>query len=139
MADGRLQEQKMRFLETHNDGDTLIYLVEGELQSLVGTSHGVSNAALSAWMLKTSIRDGVCVFRTRDARETVLILCYLQSQVAKGVLFERSATSQSHATALSGAMKRKRSNVDANVLIYMISSIPGTDTRTYTIRVQLHK
>ena len=126
MSDGRLNEQKLRFLETRGKSDILMYIVEGELQHVAGrSSSGISNVNLNAWMLKTNIRDGVCVYRTKCMQDTIEIIFYLQSQLLKGTLFEHSTGKSSHAVALSGTIKRKRKNVEENLLVYMLASIPG--------------
>ena len=125
MSDGRLHEQKKRFLETRGEQDILMYIIEGGLQRISGASRGICNRSLTAWMLKTSIRDNVCVFRTQSTEDTIDVIVYLQGQIEKRTLFENSASSRSHAAALSTTMKRKRKNVEADPLVHMLAAIPG--------------
>ena len=82
MSDGRLHEQKRRFIETRQDNEHLFYVIEGSSRECGnGKTHGVSNAALNAWIIKTMIRDHIGVMRTNNKDDTAWVLSYIHKQV----------------------------------------------------------
>lgn len=125
VVDGRYKEQKARFLGSEGaiEGCHLVYLLEGSLVGFEGKTHGISNKALNAAILKTQMRDGIAVLRTRDAMHSAESVGYLAEQLVAGGLDPASARS----VMAGSSKKRKRSNLDEPSALYraMLAVIPG--------------
>jgi len=125
VVDGRYKEQKARFLGSEGaaEGCHLVYLIEGGLVGFDGKTHGISNKALNAAVLKTQMRDGIAVLRTRDGAHSAASVGYLAEQLAAGGLDPASA----RRVAAGSAKKRKRENLDEPAALYraMLAVIPG--------------
>lgn len=137
MSDGRLNEQKRRFVETRGVGEHLFYMIEvADFTGRSGYTQGVSNEALNAWILKTMIRDNIAVIRTTKKQDTISTLLYLHSQLERETLFKNSSSaSTSHASALATAAKRKRANLEGNPMalyVHMLSTLPGMSVQKAT-------
>ena len=130
VRDGRYKEQKARFLGSLPTGDDegapktrLIYLLEGALVGFDGDQRGMSNRALNAAVLKTQLRDGITVLRTRDAAHSADSLAYLLEQMRAGGLDPRAAK----VGGAGGAKKRKRENLEEPAALFraMLAVVPG--------------
>jgi ERCC4-type nuclease len=123
IADGRYKEQKARFLGSMKDHATLVYLIEGSLVGFEGKTQGISNKALNAAILKTQMRDGLTILRSRDTGHSAKCVAYLFEQLRAGGLDPSSAR-----TVMPGkAKKRKRENLEAPQDLYraMVAVVPG--------------
>lgn len=125
VVDGRYKEQKTRFLgsEGTTEGCHLVYLIEGGLVGFDGRTQGVSNKALNAAVLKTQMRDGLAVLRTRDCAHSAATVGYLAEQLVAGGLDPESA----RRVVAGSAKKRKRENLYEPAALYraMLAVIPG--------------
>jgi ERCC4-type nuclease len=86
LKDGRLHEQKARLLSTYDRRDVM-YVIEGAGKGWPGsyaTSHGgIKEAALEACMVNLSVRDGLCVLRTRDPKGTAHLIADLARRMTE--------------------------------------------------------
>lgn len=129
ISDGRYKEQKARFIRSKiSDAERLIYLIEGNLVSFSGKTHGILNKALNAALLKTDLRDRISVIRSTGNASSIDILEYVYQQFALGNLNTDAAGG---AVGFAGsAKKRKRDNLDAQATyVEMLTTIPGVSSK----------
>ena len=117
---------------------TVAYVVEGPIKGWGGTVGGsmgavsrVANARIEAAIVKTSVRDGIAVLRTKDAAHTAEAIGCLYEALKQG---ERFTATTPTAAALAGSggeyatllKKRKRDNLDApTTWRAMLATVPG--------------
>ena len=125
IMDGRYKEQKVRALGSMSPDTTYVYLLEGGIVGYDGAIvgyHGVTNKAANAAVIKTQLRDGLVVLRSKDTEHSAHMIAYIYEQLSAGTLEPQKAK------AIAGVCKkRKRENMDDCNTLYraMLQQIPG--------------
>lgn len=132
---GRYREQKTRWLTTRAEGAArgeraqFLYIIEGALAPMGGSTRGMANKALNAAMIKTELRDGIPVLRSTDKRDTAEVCVYIAERFAKGELSAEAATETARnvVVGLGDRSKRKRENLEDPKLLLsaMLTCVPG--------------
>lgn len=115
IQDGRYNDQKERFLGSRDslevdEGKTtqMMYLIESSsVPSFVGCTRGMSNKAIFAAILKTSVRDGLLVQYAADTQSAASMLKYMYTELVGGGMLPASRKG----VAAGVSRKRKRENV----------------------------
>lgn len=122
ICDSRWHEQKSRMTADDQLKTQYAYLIEGAIPDWETSGCGVHAKALWAALLKTQIRDGMCVFHSANKTASVATVAYLFEQM-RGNGFSPKANA-----AVSGlTTKRKRDNIDSawNACVAMLCVVPG--------------
>lgn len=128
LKDGRLHEQKARLLSTYDRRDVM-YVIEGAGRGWPGshaTAHGgIKEAALEACLVNLSVRDGLCVLRTRDVKGTALLIADIARRMAEkpGMYARTAGSAPPIVPAKKGASLKDAESPD--LLIAQIAVIPG--------------
>ena len=115
IQDGRYNEQKERFIGWRDslevdDGKTaqMMYLIESaSVPSFVGCTRGMSNKAIFAAILKTSMRDDLLVQYAADTQSAAAMLKYIYTELVGGGMHPASRKG----VAAGVSRKRKRENI----------------------------
>ncbi len=134
LKDGRLHEQKARLLATYDRRDVM-YVIEGAGRGWPGshaTAHGgIKEAALEACIVNMSVRDGICVLRTRDPKATaglIVDIARRMSDKPEKYIWRRV---DDDAQVVVAPPKKNASLRDADspaLLIAQIAVVPGVST-----------
>ena len=127
LIDGRYAEQKARLLAADGTQSTIVYVIEGSLRGWWGTASphsSIPNSRLEAALLKTEMRDGIHVLRSKDTDHTAQLILYIHKEQQAGTLFT-PPKSHEYAECIS-LSKRKRDNMDpATTWQVMLTAVPG--------------
>ena len=118
ICDGRYQEQSFRLLESTLPPHRIVYLIEGNID----TVQSMSKKALMSAMMSLWFTKGFSVVQTRDIEETVE---FIQQ------LFEKTSKETEEKDYVSTIkIKKKDKLTPENVDILMLSQIPTISTVT---------
>ena len=116
ICDGRYQEQSFRLLESNLPPQRIVYLIEGDLNSV----QSVPKKTLISSMISLWFTKGFTVVQTQNTDETVDYLHMLAERVNK------ESTEHDYVSTLK--IKKKDKLTPENVNIIMLSQIPGIST-----------
>ena len=124
ISDGRKSEQQLRAMGSMTDTEHFMYvIVSSKLPEWDGKpARGIPNRNAFASLLKTQLRDGICVHWTRDVLDMGRTICYLYNQLHDNKLLISSHTR--HVDAYVQQRKRKAS--EENPMAQMLASVSGS-------------
>lgn len=127
ICDGRYQEQSFRLLESNLPPQRIVYLIEGDLNSI----QSVPKKTLISSMISLWFTKGFTVVQTQNTDETVDYLHMLAEKVTK------ESTEHDYVSTLK--IKKKDKLTPENVNIIMLSQIPGISTVTAKAILEQYK
>jgi len=127
ICDGRYQEQSFRLLESNLPPQRIVYLIEGDLNSV----QSVPKKTLMSSMMSLWFTKGFTVVQTQNTDETVDYLHMLVDKVNK------ESTEHDYVSTLK--IKKKDKLTPENVNIIMLSQIPGISTVTAKAILEQYK
>lgn len=127
ISDGRYKEQKRRVLAASDHVSTVqfVYLLEHEeIKPWQGSSRGRPNKPLLCAEIKTQLRDGIHILKSRGTQDSGQIIAYIYSQFVKGELNTKPQKAQA---PMSGVYKRKAACLEtpSSQFVQMFSTVPG--------------
>lgn len=132
IKDGRYREQKQRLLVTKSEYRK-VYVAEGVRErDPDGHCNGLPNRALHTCVYQMQLRDGICVFHTRDVAETAALVVELARRI-KDDPEKYVQSSQFQCTEYDPTMIKavKSENMtELNVFLMQLSAIPKISLRS---------
>jgi ERCC4-type nuclease len=133
IKDGRYREQSFRLQKSLEEGFSVIYMIEGNLDLYVGN---ITKDTLVRTMYSLTTK-GFQVFLTKNVKETAYFIIQFAEKIksteiktASGVYEETEGIIQ----------KQKNTNITRdNISIFMLCQIPGISTVTATILMDNYK
>ena len=116
IIDGRFREQKQRLLESVNCPEKIIYIIEGQCK----TKQSIPISTLNSAILNLMFKHKYNVIQTSNNKETYDMLCLLYNKLVNNELV---FTEDKNVTI--NKLIKKSDVINDNVLIHMLSIIPG--------------
>ena len=84
ICDGRMREQKARFLGCDIENNHIMYLIEGNMdKDLNSKVSGLPVSTLVGSLINTQLRDGIKVYKTHSIKETINFLVKMKDKLEK--------------------------------------------------------
>jgi ERCC4-type nuclease len=133
IKDGRYREQSFRLQKSLEEGFSVIYMIEGNLDLYVGN---ITKDTLVRTMYSLTTK-GFQVFLTKNVKETA----YFIIQFAEKIKSKETKTASGVYEETEGIIqKQKNTNITRdNISIFMLCQIPGISTVTATILMDNYK
>jgi len=133
IKDGRYREQSFRLQKSLEEGFSVIYMIEGNLDLYVGS---ITKETIVRTMYSLTTK-GFQVFLTKHVKETA----YFIIQIAEKIKSKDIKTASGVYEETEGIIqKQKNTNITRdNISIFMLCQIPGISTVTATILMDNYK
>ena len=133
IKDGRYREQSFRLQKSLEEGFSVIYMIEGNLDLYVGS---ITKDTIVRTMYSLTTK-GFQVFLTKHVKETA----YFIIQIAEKIKSKETKSSSGVYEETEGIIqKQKNTNITRdNISIFMLCQIPGISTVTATILMDNYK
>jgi ERCC4-type nuclease len=133
IKDGRYREQSFRLQKSLEEGFSVIYMIEGNLDLYVGS---ITKETIVRTMYSLTTK-GFQVFLTKHVKETA----YFIIQIAEKIKSKETKTASGVYEETEGIIqKQKNTNITRdNISIFMLCQIPGISTVTATILMDNYK
>ena len=115
IIDGRFREQKQRLIESINNPSKIIYIIEGSKKNVKNLPKNTIDSAI----LNLVFKHGFNVIQTENIQDTYENISLLLIKCS-----EINHTSENKNNNVLIALKRS-SKIMQNIMVYMLSSIPG--------------
>jgi ERCC4-type nuclease len=132
IKDGRYREQSFRLQKSLEEGFSVIYMIEGNLDLYVGS---ITKETIVRTMYSLTTK-GFQVFLTKHVKETA----YFIIQIAEKIKSKETKSSGVYEETEGIIQKQKNTNITRdNISIFMLCQIPGISTVTATILMDNYK
>ena len=132
IKDGRYREQSFRLQKSLEEGFSVIYMIEGNLDLYVGN---ITKDTIVRTMYSLTTK-GFQVFLTKHVKETA----YFIIQIAEKIKSKETKSSGVYEETEGIIQKQKNTNITRdNISIFMLCQIPGISTVTATILMDNYK
>ena len=134
IKDGRYREQSFRLQKSLDEGFSVIYMIEGNLDLYVGN---ITKDTIVRTMYSLTTK-GFQVFLTKHVKETAYFILQIAEKIKSN---ENKAASSGVYEETEGIIqKQKNTNITRdNISIFMLCQIPGISTVTATILMDNYK
>ena len=125
IKDGRHREQKMRLINSGVDINNIMYLIEGDLDTI--KLKCLPKSTIISSIINTLLRDNIKVHRSKNMNESIEFIEMLFNKLRKQdiKLFENKNTSY-----VSTIKLKKKENLDSsNCYLLQLAQIPGSSTK----------
>jgi len=131
ITDGRFKEQKNRLLESIQDPNKIVYIIEGKKSEafIHGSSPGVSKKSINSSVLNLIFKHSYRVIFTESKQDTVDNLLLLCTKIKESKL---------NLSVNTNVIKiiKKSDKINDNIFINMLSVIPGVSAK---IAIKIHE
>ena len=132
IKDGRYREQSFRLQKSLEEGFSVIYMIEGNLDLYVGN---ITKDTIVRTMYSLTTK-GFQVFLTKHVKETA----YFIIQIAEKIKSKETKSSGVYEETEGIIQKQKNTNITRdNISIFMLCQIPGISTVTATVLMDNYK
>lgn len=137
IKDGRYREQSFRLQKASEEGNKIIYMIEGNLDLYVGNIPK-ETLVRSFYSL---MNKGFNVFLTKNVKETAyFILQFAEKIKTNEKTNEKLCLGENYEDTEGIVHKQKNTNLNRdNISIFMLSQLPGISTITATILMDNYK
>lgn len=124
----RYREQKYRLLNSNIPNKNIFYVIEGKIPKM-DKINGLPIKTLYSAMLNTILRDNMNIFRTRNLRETLLLIEQIRDKINKQ--YKNGELSFTKNTTYESTFKAKKKNnmTKKSCFIYQLSQIPNISVK----------
>jgi crossover junction endonuclease MUS81 len=131
ITDGRFKEQKNRLLESIQDPNKIVYIIEGKKSEafIHGSSPGVTKKSINSSILNLIFKHNYRVIFTESKQDTVDNLLLLCAKIKESKLELNTNTNVIK-------IIKKSDKINDNIFINMLSVIPGVSAK---IAIKIHE
>ena len=133
IKDGRYREQSFRLQKSLEEGFSVIYMIEGNLDLYVGN---ITKDTLVRTMYSLTTK-GFQVFLTKNVKETAYFIIQIAEKIKSKEIKSESGVYEETEGIIQ---KQKNTNITRdNISIFMLCQIPGISTVTATVLMDNYK
>jgi ERCC4-type nuclease len=131
ITDGRFKEQKDRLLESIQDPNKIVYIIEGKKSEafIHGSSPGVTKKSINSSILNLIFKHSYRVIFTESKQDTVDNLIMLYTKIKESKL-------ELNTNINVIKIIKKSDKINDNIFINMLSVIPGVSAK---IAIKIHE
>lgn len=133
ITDGRFKEQKDRLIESVQDSNKIVYVIEGKKSDafIHGSSPGVTKKSINSSVLNLIFKHSYRVIFTESKQDTVDNLLLLCTKIKESKLSLALTTNTNVIKII-----KKSDKINDNIFINMLSVIPGVSAK---IAIKIHE